>query len=154
MKESDRLLIFMLDSHRYALHLRAVERVFRIVEITPLPKAPEIVLGMINMAGRVIPVIDVRKRFRLPEREIALSDQLIAAKTAVRSLALVVDAVMDVIEYPGEAAVPAGKIIPGTEYVEGVLKFDDGMVLIHDLEKFLSLDEEKTLEAALLKAKK
>ncbi len=59
-------IVFTLDEQRYALHLSAVERVICVVEITPLPKAPEIVLGIINVGGQIIPVIDMRKRFRLP----------------------------------------------------------------------------------------
>jgi purine-binding chemotaxis protein CheW len=154
MENSERFLIFTLDDQRYALPLYAVKRVVRIIEITRLPKAPEIILGVINVAGRVIAVVDVRKRFRLPKREITLTDQLILAQTAARSIALVVDAATGVIERSGETAVTAWKIVPGMEYVAGVLKFEDGLVLIHDLEKFLSLEEEKTLEHALLKVKK
>lgn len=149
MEESQQLLVFTLDEQRYALHLHAVERVLPIMEITPLPKAPEIVLGVINTGGRVIAVVDARRRFGLPARERTLSDHLIIAKTAVRSVALVADAVTGVMELPGKAFVPAQSIVPGMEHVEGVLKCDDGLVLIHDLEKFLSLAEEKPLQRAL-----
>ena len=55
---------FVLNDQRYALRLAVVERVVQVVEFTPLPKAPEIVLGIINFEGRVVPVVDVRKRFR------------------------------------------------------------------------------------------
>jgi len=71
------IIIFSLDEPRYALPLSLVERVVRIVEITPLPKAPDIVMGVINMHGQILPVINVRRRFNLPEREIRLEDQLI-----------------------------------------------------------------------------
>ena len=60
----DQIVVFALDEPRYALPLSAVERVVRAVEITPLPKAPEIVLGVINMQGQVVPAVDIRKRFR------------------------------------------------------------------------------------------
>lgn len=154
MEESERLLVFSLDDQRYALYLRAVERVVRMVEITALPKTPEIVLGVINLHGRVIPVVDTCKRFRLRGCEIGLSDQLIIANTAARPIALVADAVAGIIELPKGEVVPADRIVPGMEYVEGVLKLDDGMVLIHDLDRFLSLDEEKALDNALQGIKK
>jgi purine-binding chemotaxis protein CheW len=151
MEEAEQLLVFTLDEQKYALHLSAVERVVRVIEITSLPKAPEIVLGVINMHGRIIPVVDIRKRFRLKECEIGLSDQLIIANTATRPVALIVDFVTGVIEQSKGRIVRAEKIVPGTEYVEGVLKLDDGMVLIHDLDGFLSLKEEKALERAMRK---
>ncbi len=77
MNDSNQLVVFTLEEQRYALYLSAVERIVRIVEITPLPKALEIVFGVINVQGQVVPVVDIRKRFRLPEREMSLSDQLI-----------------------------------------------------------------------------
>ena len=73
------LVTFFLDDRRYGLHLDAVERVLPALDVTPLPKAPEIVLGLINLKGKIIPVLDVRRRFRLQEREIGLQDHFIIA---------------------------------------------------------------------------
>jgi purine-binding chemotaxis protein CheW len=144
-----RLVHFNLDDQKYALFLSAVIRIIRVVEITGLPKAPEIVLGVINMHGLIIPVFDIRKRFRLPQREMQLDDQLIIASTSKRTVALLVDSVSDVIDIPEEKIIAGEKILPGLEYVEGVVKTEDGMILIHDLEQFLSLQEEKALHEAL-----
>jgi len=144
-----RLVNFNLDDQKYALFLSAVIRIIRAVEITGLPKAPEIVLGVINMHGLIIPVFDIRKRFRLPQREMQLDDQLIIASTSKRTVALLVDSVSDVIDIPEEKIIAGEKILPGLEYVEGVVKTEDGMILIHDLEQFLSLQEEKALHEAL-----
>ena len=145
----DSLVVFTLEEQRYALRLAAVERVVRAVEVTPLPKAPEIVLGMINAQGRIVPVVNVRKRFQLPEREVGLSDQFIIARTARRTVALVVDAVNHVVPCPEAQVVASEKILPGLEHVEGVLKLPDGMIFVHDLDRFLSLDEEQALAEAL-----
>ena len=149
MKKANPIVAFTLDGQRYALDLSAVERVERIVEITPLPKAPEIILGVVNVRGDVVPVLNIRKRFRLPEREISLSDQLIIANTSARTVALVVDEVIDVIAVSGSAMIDRGEILPGMDYVEGFMKLSGGMVLIHDLEKFLSLKEAKALEGSM-----
>jgi purine-binding chemotaxis protein CheW len=151
MLRSDQYVVFTLDEQHYALYLHAVTRVVRIVEITRLPKAPEIIRGVVNVQGQVIPVVDIRKRFQLPEREPELSDQLIIASTARRFVALIVDAVENVIEHSGQEMIPREKILPGTEYIVGVIKLEDGLVLIHDLDKFLSLEEGKELDAALKK---
>lgn len=144
-----RVVVFTLGDQRYALPLSTVERVVRVVEVTPLPQAPDIVLGVVNVQGRVIPVVNPRPRFRLPERGIALTDQLVIAHTTRRPVALVVDAVTGVLEYSGREAVGARDIVPGVEYVEGVVKLADGLVLIHDLDRFLSLDEVRALDRAI-----
>jgi purine-binding chemotaxis protein CheW len=147
--DPDQLVTFTLENCRYAVPLPAVERAVRMVEITPLPKAPEIVLGIINLQGRIIPVLNIRKRFRLPGREPGLSDQLLIARTARRTVALVVDGVSDVIEHSPQETTPPPTIAPGLEYLAGVVKLADGMLFIHDLDDFLSLEEEDALEIAL-----
>jgi purine-binding chemotaxis protein CheW len=143
------LVVFALDNQQYALHLPAVVRTVRMVAITPLPQAPAIVTGVINLQGRVIPVLNIRQRFRLPERGERLSDQLIIARTAQRIVALVVDEVRGVIDNAAHEAVEPATIVPGIEHLEGVVKMADGMIFIHDLDRFLSLDEERALEAAI-----
>jgi purine-binding chemotaxis protein CheW len=145
------LVVFSLDDQRYAIQLSSVERIFRAVEITPLPKAPEIIFGVVNIQGQIVPVFNIRKRFRLPEREIDLSDQLIIARTAKRIVALIVDGVTGVIERAEQEIISAQKVLPGIEYVEGVMKLEDGMIFIHDLDRFLSLEEEKDLDMSLRK---
>jgi len=150
---SQKLVVFMLDEQRYGLRLPVVERVVGAVEVTPLPKSPEMVLGVINLQGRVIPVVNVRRRFRLQERAIGLKDHFIIARTSRRLVALVVDGVADVISCSEAQIVASGEILPGLEHVEGVLKLPDGMILLHDLDLFLSLDEEHALEAALQQEK-
>ncbi len=143
------LIVFTLGEQRYALRLAAVDRVMRAVAISPLPQAPGIVLGLVNVQGRIIPIINVRRRFGLPQREIALTDQIVIAHTARRTVGLVVDGVADVIAYPAQAMTEAQTILPSMAYVEGVVKLPDGLVLIHDLDRFLSLEEETSLEQAL-----
>jgi purine-binding chemotaxis protein CheW len=149
MNPPDNLVVFTLDSSHYALRLSAVERAVRMVEITPLPHAPEIVVGVVNHQGRIIPVLNIRERFRLPERRAGVSDQLLIARTAQRTVALIVDAVRGVIESPEQGAIAPATIVPGLDYVTGVVKFADGMLFIHDLDEFLSLEEEEALEAAI-----
>lgn len=145
-------VVFYLDELRMALALPTVERVVRAVYFNPLPDAPQIVLGVVNVQGRVIPVVNMRKRFRLPDRETALTDWLVIAQTTRRPVALAVDSVAGVVEYPGPALIGAGDILPGLEYVTGVAKLDDGLIFIHDLDRFLSLDEEEMLNRALTTA--
>src|SRR6266446_6453950 len=99
---ADQIVVFILDAMRYGLRLSSVERIVRIVEISALPKAPEIVLGIVNLRGEIIPVINIRKRFRLAERDLALSSHLLIARTTHRRVALAVDSVIGVIEGSSE----------------------------------------------------
>jgi purine-binding chemotaxis protein CheW len=142
------LVVFTLDG-QYALHLRNVERVVRAAEVTPLPRSPNIVLGVINAQGSILPVLNVRRRFRLMERGMEPTDRLIIARTSQRRVALLVDSVTGVIERSKGDVVPADAIVPRTEYVEGVTTLDENILLIHDLDGFLSLDEEGALDDAL-----
>ena len=149
MSQLQQLVGFALAGRRYAVSLAAVERIVHVMEVAPLPKAPEIVLGLINFAGRIIPVVDMRQRFRLPAREVGLYDHLIIARTSKREIAFIADGVAAVIECPEAEITAAAKIVPGLEYLQGVLKLKDGLIFIHDLERFLSLDEEKSLDEAM-----
>jgi purine-binding chemotaxis protein CheW len=149
MSKSNQLVVFTLAEQFYALHLSAVQRTIRVLEVTPLPEAPEILLGIVNFQGEIIPVLNIRKRFRLSEQETNLSDQLIIARTSKRHVALIVDAVSGVIERSDQEVVAAERIFPDMKYIEGVVKLEDGLILILDLDKFLSIDEEKAISDQL-----
>lgn len=144
-----KLLVFRLDEYLYALPLDSVERMVRAVALTPLPNAPDAVLGIVNMAGRVIPVFDARRRFGLPARRIDPADQLAIVQIKDRTAALFVDGAEGVIDHPAAAITDAAAIAPGLQHLHGVIKLQNGLVLIHDLEKFLSADEALLLNAAL-----
>ena len=141
--------MFVLDELRCALPLAAVDRVVRAVEITSLPKAPEIIRGVINLQGQIIPVVDVRRRFGLPARKLSLEDRFIIASASRRLVALVADSVTGVREHDGRQASETGQTLSFAPYLKGVAKLPDGLVLIYDLDLFLSLDEQKGLDAAL-----
>src|SRR3989337_3824704 len=112
MNKLNQLVVLTLDEQRYALHLCGVERIIRVVEVTPLPKAPEIVLGVVNVQGQITPVINIRKRFCLPEREMNLSDQLIIAHTSRRTVAIVADAVSGVIKPSENEEIDTTTVLP------------------------------------------
>jgi purine-binding chemotaxis protein CheW len=126
-----------------------VVRVIHAIEIRHLPKAPEIIIGIINVKGQIIPVADIRKRFGLAEREINLDDRLIIADTGKRKVAFLADSVTGIRDLAPGQQKQAKETLPFAEHLRGVAKVDDGLVLIYDLDRFLSLDEEKELEQAL-----
>ena len=148
MNQPYQLVVFTLDQQRYAVPLPAVERTVRMVEITPVPHTPDIVLGVINARGRVLPVVDIRRRFGLPAREPRPSDQLLIAHTSKRAVALAVDAVNEVITLSGQEVVAGETILAHMGYISGAVKHPNGLILIHDLDEFLSLEEEQALHSA------
>jgi purine-binding chemotaxis protein CheW len=143
------ILIFALDEPRYALYLSAVERVVRAVETTPLPQAPPFVQGVINMQGQVIPVVDIRPCFGLPPREVKPDDCFILARTSRRLMALVADSVAGLHTLADHEWVASGQVLPGVAYLHGLAKLEGDLVLLCDLDQFLSWDDERQLEAAL-----
>jgi purine-binding chemotaxis protein CheW len=101
------------------------------------------------MSGRIIPVIDLRLRLRLPAKEMNCNDQFLISRTFTRSVALIVDHVIGIREFPGGKIVNTENTLPFAEYLQGVAQLEDGLVLIYNLDHFLSLDEERELDSAL-----
>ena len=143
------LVVFWLGELRYALPLAVVERVVQAVELTPLPGAPDLVRGVINVQGRIVPVFDTRRRFALPERDIRLADHMVLARTAARTVVLLVDSVEGLLQCAASDATPVAQVWPGIGLIAGVVKRSDGLILIDDLDAFLSADEQRAMEQAL-----
>ena len=85
MNSFSRLVVFHVEDARYAVRLEDVERVVAAVELVPLPDAPDLVLGVFNLQGNVVPAIDTRRRLRLPARETGVSDQFLVVRAAGRA---------------------------------------------------------------------
>lgn len=141
MNQVDKLLIFALSDLQCALPLAVVERILRTVAISPVPRAPEIVMGLVNVQGQVMPVLNMRKLFRLPEIEMTLNDQLIIARTASRPVAILVDSVVRVADYSALDIIAPEELFPGIEYLEGVAKLPDGIIYIYNLDRFFASED-------------
>ncbi len=132
MIASEQFLVFGLDGNRFAISLIVVQRVVRVVEITPVPEPPAGVRGVINVAGQIIPVIDLRQQLHLPEAEITISDYLIMVKNPSGRMALLVNEVLWIIERASHEIIPADNIFPGLGHIRGALKVEEEIVLLHD----------------------
>jgi purine-binding chemotaxis protein CheW len=142
------LLVFELAGVRYALHLACVREVVRAVLITPLPEAPAVIEGVIDVRGSLVPVYDLRLRFGHAPRRLDAGDRIIIAWTGARTVAVRcertewLEAVApDDVEQPG--------FMQGGRRISGVARLPDGVVLIHDLRLFLEDAENAALEGAL-----
>jgi purine-binding chemotaxis protein CheW len=145
----EQILVFTLDEQPYALSLHSVVKVIHAIEIRHLPNAPEIIAGIINVKGQIIPVADIRKRFGLIAHEIDPDDRLIIADTGKRQVAIQVDSVTGIGDLESGQQKQVKEMLPFAEHLRGVAKIDNELILIYDLEQFLNLEEENVLDQAL-----
>jgi purine-binding chemotaxis protein CheW len=143
------VLVLEVAGHRYGLLAADVEKVERAVTVVPLPGAPAVVAGVINVRGAVVVVLDLRLRFGLPGKAVEPSDHLVIVTTGDRRVAVHADRVTELRRIAGADIERAPIAISGVGYVAGVAKVEDGLLLIHDLRTFLSQGEAAALDAAL-----
>ena len=143
------VLVFELAGCRYGLPLDDVAELPRAVSVAPLPKAPAIVEGLINLRGALAPVLDIRTRFRHPPKPADPADHLVVAQAGGRRVALLVDRAVGLVTVEDREIEDACLLVPGAEYVAGVAKLPEGIVIIHDLRTFLSELESGQLDEAL-----
>lgn len=143
-------LTCQVAAQRIALPLLAVREVLRAVEITPLPEAPPVIEGVVDVRGVVVPVVDVRARLGLPRKPLHLEDRLVVVEAGGRPLALWVDTVHWMLEVSGTTVESTRDLAPEAFFVAGLTCLPDGLVLIFDLERFLSTMETLDLAHALL----
>ena len=145
--DSVHLLTFSLDGDRYGLDAIAVRSIERAVAITPLPRSPDAVEGVIDVHGDLAPVFDLRRRFGKPPRALHGDEHLVIASARGRLVAFRVDEALDLVSVADDVArVPP---LADRSLGEGVARLEDGAVVIYDLSTFLSAAEAAMLEAAL-----
>jgi purine-binding chemotaxis protein CheW len=143
------VLVFEVEGQRYGLPTADVRELVRAVTITPLPNAPPVIEGVVNVRGRVLPVLDVRARFRLPAKALDPSDHFIVASAGPRGVILHVDGATHLALLDEASIQPSQTLGPSATCVAGVARLEDGLVLIHDLATFLSAAEAASLDEAL-----
>ena len=126
------LLTFRVDEQEYALDIANVVQVVRMLAVTHAPKAPEHVEGLINLRGKVIPVIDLRACTGLPPRPYDLDTQLLIARADGRMLALMVDRVSEVLTLPAECVEPPDSLGIDVAHLSGVGQLGHRLLLILD----------------------
>ena len=150
----DQFVVFTLDRNDFALPAGIVDRIIRSVNITSVPGTQENVLGVINVHKQAIPVFNIRKIFNLPSREIQLSDLYILARISGQKISIVVDSVKGMTNRKDQKIIPAGKIFPGMEKIlEGLVFFEDGMILIYDPERLFTLENMGKIDMEALEQK-
>jgi purine-binding chemotaxis protein CheW len=142
-------LLFEVVEQRFALALSDLLELTRACAVQALPKAPEVILGAVNLRGRVVPVLDLRRRLGLPEKALDPSDCFIFAQVAERLVALRADRLLGIEELAVTPLDEAPNLPERLAYVKGVATVADGVLFIFDLEQFLSGAEVAVLDRAL-----
>jgi purine-binding chemotaxis protein CheW len=142
------LVVFAVAGTRVAIPLSFVHRVVMAAEVTPVPGAPPTVVGVLDFHGEVIPILDIRQRVRAEPQAPGVDNQFVIVSAGARVVGIVVDHSLGVIERAPDDIMPLAPAATGLEYFEGSTRLDDGLVLIHDMDKFLSPQEAEMLEAA------
>lgn len=140
---------FDLNGETYALDVMRVQEVLRVGEISPVPGAPEYVLGIINLRGKVVTVIDARLRLGLSYAENTDLSRIIVLEAAGQDVGILVDGVAEVVQIPRGDIDPSPSV--GNEeaarYIEGVASRDKELVIVVDVDKLLSEEEWAELAA-------
>ncbi|HLS06500.1 MAG TPA: chemotaxis protein CheW [Bacillota bacterium] len=146
-----KVIVFQLADEEYALSVNQVGSIERMLTITRVPQVADFVKGVINLRGVVTPVIDLRNRFNLPESEYTDATRIIVTYIDEKEVGLIVDAANDVIDIPEEAIEPAPSVVGSIDvnYISGVAKLEDRLLILLDLAKVLTtqeIDELKSVE--------
>lgn len=136
------LVIFLLAKEEYGLPITKVQEINRMVPITRLPQTPDFMEGVINLRGRVIPVIDLRKRFQLTAAATNDDTRIIIVDVNGQTLGIVVDAVTEVVRLSGASVEPPPPaFILDSQYIHGIGKLDGRLLILLDIDKVLTSQE-------------
>lgn len=144
------LVTFRIGEEEFGVNILQVQEIIRMLDVTKVPKAPDFVEGVINLRGKVIPIIDLRKRFGLPARERDKMNRIIVVEIGATVVGFIVDAVSEVLRLPASTVEPPPPVVAGldAEYISGVGKLDDRLLIMLDMNRLLSRDEKTALGAA------
>jgi purine-binding chemotaxis protein CheW len=143
------LLTFHLGTERFAVPAADVREVVRAVAITPLPAAPGVVEGAVDVRGEIVPVLDLRQRLGMFAKPLTADEHLVIASAGTRRIAFRVDQADDLVEIDSQAVSASSAVSPTLRYTAGVVPHVDGTLVIPDLAGFLSAWETNALERAL-----
>lgn len=139
----NRYVTFMLEGEKYGIDVMSVQEVLRLTEIAPVPGAPSYVLGIINLRGNVVSVIDTRSRFGLTSKEADDLSRIIVTEAESQIIGMLVDSVAEVIDVDQsdiESAPNVGND-DSSLYIDGVVSRDSDLLILLDLNKLLSSSE-------------
>ena len=144
------LVVFDLANEVYGMDIGVVLEIIRMQEITKVPRTPEFVEGIINLRGKIIPVVDLRKRFSLPVTDETADNRIVVVDIDGQGIGMVVDAVAEVMRINSGSIEPPSEAITTKEsdYLLGIAKLDDRLIILLDMNKLLLKEERRSLAQA------
>ncbi len=141
--QKDRYFTFHIGNEEYGIDISCVIEVIGLQKITEVPDMPDFVKGVINLRGQVIPITDIRTRFRMESREYDDRTCIVVVKIKDTAIGLVVDLVSDVLKITEDMVEPPPKVTnkPGSRFIKGLGKVDDDVKILLDVQKLLYDDE-------------
>ncbi len=141
------LVTFSIGEEEFGVDILKVQEIIRMMEITKVPRAPDFVEGVINLRGKVIPILDLRKRFGLATRDHDKHTRIIVIEISNMIVGFVVDSVSEVLRIPSNTVEPPPPVVSGleSEYISGVGKLADRLLILLDLDRLLSREEQGVL---------
>ena len=140
MTSEKQLVVFDLAEEAYGVDISSVLEIIRMQDITQVPRTPEFVEGVINLRGKVIPVVDLRKRFDFEVEEATKDTRIVVVDISGQDIGVVVDAVNEVLRVSADAVEPPSSVITtaDSEYLLGIVKLASRLIILLDLEQALS----------------
>lgn len=137
------LVTFSIGEEEFGVDILKVQEIIRIMEITKVPRAQDFVEGVINLRGKVIPIIDLRRRFGFASKEHDKHTRIIVIEINNMIVGFVVDSVSEVLRIPAATVEPPPPVVAGveSEYISGVGKLEDRLLILLDLDKLLSSED-------------
>lgn len=141
------LVSFNIGSEEFGVDILKVQEINRMVDITKVPQAPHYVEGVINLRGKVIPIIDLRKRFSLEVKTHDKNTRIVVVDIGGNIMGMIVDAVSEVLRLPSDTIEPPPELVTGinSEYIKGVAKLEDRLLIFLDLSKVIDVGEVASL---------
>ncbi len=143
---------FKIGDEEFGVNILQVQEINRLVQITQVPNAPDFIEGVMNLRGRIVPVVNLRKRFGLPQKEYDKNTRVVVVELNDKTVGFVVDSVSEVLRFSNSDVEPTPDLITGigNEYITGIAKLGDRLLILLDLEKVLTVEEKESLKEALL----
>ena len=140
VESTEHLATFLLAGEEYGVDVRLVQEIIRVTEITPVPRAPEFIKGVISLRGRIIPVVDLKRKLSLGDVEPSRLARIVVVKMKDRLIGLLVDGASQVLKVPLSAIEPAPEEVVEIDahYIRGVAKLPDRLVILMDLQRILA----------------
>jgi purine-binding chemotaxis protein CheW len=137
---TEHLATFFLDREEYGVEVRQVQEIRRVSEITSVPRAPEFIRGVINLRGRILPVLDLKRKLGLGEVAVGRATRIVVVRVKERLLGLLVDGASQVLKVEVSRVEPPPEevVVRGGDYIRGVAKLDDRLIILVDLERLLA----------------